>query len=594
MFSIQDQIIELLGAPTSSCGTQYIYQTCPLCFDNKKHFYINSTTGLWDCKKCGESGNLYKLKKELGVTKDVKILGLKKKEKKPESEIPFKRQLEIMQYHKNLMKNEKLLKELMDWWKISIETIKKFKLGVAKNKNKHKKVINWVTIPTFTYNEIVNVKYRSWRGEAKEFKREYGGKSDLFNLDNVNKNLKFVILTEGEKDAIIATDAGLKNVIGLTGGADTFLDTWFDFFEPFERILLCMDEDRAGKRGLLKISKRLGVERCKYIKLPDGMDVADYIHNYSAKQFKKLLKKPQEIPVKFVTDIQTSLFNFMLDKEDNDKIYDLPWKSVNKILNGGFKRGQLITLSGTPKVGKTTTSLYIADHFARVHKIPSLFFCLEMKDSELIQRLLTSRYKIHHKALVKSDAMCLICDVLMEDYPLYLAYANEKIDMKILKEVLIDAWKRLGIGFFVFDNVHYMVRHVKDKVTAIEDVVKDMKLLTNELDLITIQIAQPKKISTTKIMDYFDIGWSGAFASDSDTIICLFRERTNQTKDFENFEDSSFSKNLVFGVDAGRYTAGGMTVLKLDNNYLDLDEYKQKDISIILTNMLATDDDKKK
>ena len=408
-------------------------------------------------------------------------------------------------------------------------------------------------------------------------------------MDNIDRKLKYVILTEGEKDAIIATNGGIKNVIGLTGGADTFLDNWFDLFEPFERIILCMDADRAGKRGLIKISKRLGIERCKYVQLPDGMDVADYIHEYSVEQFKDLLKNPKEIPVKFVTDIKTSLFSFMKKKED-EEVYDLPWKNVNKILNGGFKRGQLITLSGTPKVGKTTTSLYIADYFARVHKIPSLFFCLEMKDHDLIEKLLTSKYKIHHKALQKSDALCFISDILNDEYPLYLAFANEKKNMKILREVLIDAWKRLGIGLFVFDNVHYMVRHVRDKVTAIEDVVKDMKLLTNELELITIQIAQPKKISVTKMMDYFDIGWSGAFASDSDTIICLFRERTNQTKDFENFEESSFSNNLVFGVDAGRYTAGGMTVLKLDRDYLALEEYSKKDTSIILTNILSSDD----
>ena len=215
-----------------------------------------------------------------------------------------------------------------------------------------------------------------------------------------------------------------------------------------------------------------------------------------------------------------------------------------------------------------------------------------MKTKRLIEKLLTSKYKIHHKALQKSDAICFISEVLSDNYPFYLAFANEPLNIKTLKEVVVEAWKRLGIGLFVFDNIHYMVRHVRDKVIAIEDIVKDMKLITNELDMITIQIAQPKKISVTKIMDYFDIGWSGAFASDSDTIICLFRERTNQSGDLDKFEDSSFSDNLVFGIDAGRYTSGGMTVLNFGEDYLDINEYGKKDMNIILTNLMSKGSDK--
>ena len=592
MFSIENQITSLLGQPVSVCGSEYIYTNCPICHDNKKHFYINHITGLWSCKKCGGDGNIVSLKKQIGAEPDVKILGPKKFSGQKQSPISYTRQLEIVKYHKKLMSNEELLEELTQGWKIDKETAKKFRLGIAINKNKKGEKIKWIVIPTIVHKEIVNVKYRSWFGEEKEFKREYGGKSELFNIDNLNKELNYVILTEGEKDAIVVSDAGVKNVVGLTGGADTFIDTWYDLFESFEKILICMDEDTAGKRGLLKIAKRLGIERCKYVKLPKGMDATDYIHKYSGKAFKKLLIKPQEIPIKFVSDIQTALFEYLNEEKESDEIYGTPWESVNKILNGGFRRGQLITLSGIPKVGKTTTSLYIADYFAQVHKIPSLFFCLEMKTKRLIEKLLTSKYKIHHKALQKSDAICFISEVLSDNYPFYLAFANEPLNIKTLKEVVVEAWKRLGIGLFVFDNIHYMVRHVRDKVIAIEDIVKDMKLITNELDMITIQIAQPKKISVTKIMDYFDIGWSGAFASDSDTIICLFRERTNQSGDLDKFEDSSFSDNLVFGIDAGRYTSGGMTVLNFGEDYLDINEYGKKDMNIILTNLMSKGSDK--
>ena len=36
---------------------QYLVKKCPLCYDERSKFYINYD-GLWDCKICGNSGNL--------------------------------------------------------------------------------------------------------------------------------------------------------------------------------------------------------------------------------------------------------------------------------------------------------------------------------------------------------------------------------------------------------------------------------------------------------------------------------------------------------------------------------------------------------
>lgn len=43
----------------------HIVTTCPFC-NKENHFYINLNTQLWDCKKCGEDGNIFKLLNFLG------------------------------------------------------------------------------------------------------------------------------------------------------------------------------------------------------------------------------------------------------------------------------------------------------------------------------------------------------------------------------------------------------------------------------------------------------------------------------------------------------------------------------------------------
>lgn len=50
---------EVLINPKLNRTNQYICD-CPFC-GKESHFYIDKTSQLWDCKKCGESGNIYKL-----------------------------------------------------------------------------------------------------------------------------------------------------------------------------------------------------------------------------------------------------------------------------------------------------------------------------------------------------------------------------------------------------------------------------------------------------------------------------------------------------------------------------------------------------
>jgi len=45
-----------LRGDSRPASNQTVYQECPLCRDRGWHFYTNSTTGGWDCKKCSASG----------------------------------------------------------------------------------------------------------------------------------------------------------------------------------------------------------------------------------------------------------------------------------------------------------------------------------------------------------------------------------------------------------------------------------------------------------------------------------------------------------------------------------------------------------
>lgn len=60
----EDEIKDLLSNVRLSSKNHFV-SDCPICGKNK-HFYINRTTHKWDCKKCGESGNIVRLLSLMG------------------------------------------------------------------------------------------------------------------------------------------------------------------------------------------------------------------------------------------------------------------------------------------------------------------------------------------------------------------------------------------------------------------------------------------------------------------------------------------------------------------------------------------------
>jgi replicative DNA helicase len=67
-------------------------------------------------------------------------------------------------------------------------------------------------------------------------------------------------------------------------------------------------------------------------------------------------------------------------------------------LAGGFRRGTLTAICGRPSVGKTTLMLSFARTASIRHGLHTAYFCSDMPDSEIHQRLLSAegRVAIHH------------------------------------------------------------------------------------------------------------------------------------------------------------------------------------------------------
>lgn len=554
-------------------GDEVNLKICPYCSRADWKFYINQNTRLFLCHhaSCAVKGHISKLKKTLGDLIEIEA-PIREEENKDFTSI-------VEESHMLLLENEEWLKYLDDQG-ITLDAINRFKLGVRKL---HKNL--WFVYPSMIKGVPKYVKYRLFPFDRElstkekeaglsKFQREKGAASILFNQDVLEKHDE-AIITEGERDAITLLMYGYENVVGTTGGAQTLDPAWYDVLKEKKKLFLVFDADEAGRKGAKDTwASRLGYGKCYNVELPDGMDVTEYFLEGNTKgDFATLLEQAEPFKIPGIKSITSILYDMSKNPEE-DPFYPLPWKCANDLLGGGFKDGELITMSAPPGIGKTTMALQISAQFAYLMHKPTLFFCMEMTYAQLVRIFVCHCLGKPWHEFRKDDAGFIVRQ--FEEVPIYFGYAPRIKPLQI-QQTFLEARDRFGIEFFVFDNLHTLVREhdkVTERVGAASKMFKDLAM---EMMLPILLIAQPRKMEKDEVMHYYVIKDSSAIPADSDIVILLHRNRTKEDEHVEktdgqevqwgNTRHATFEDKTRFIVDKVRESAGGECKLMFDGNY---------------------------
>lgn len=83
-------------------------------------------------------------------------------------------------------------------------------------------------------------------------------------------NQNTVVIAEGESDAwALWHEVGhMATVLALPSGANAWKDHWLEDLEPYDRILLCFDNDKAGQAAYDKVIRKTGYGRTDRLKVP--------------------------------------------------------------------------------------------------------------------------------------------------------------------------------------------------------------------------------------------------------------------------------------------------------------------------------------
>ena len=226
-----------------------------------------------------------------------------------------------------------------------------------------------LAVPYFVGDTVVNVKIKKLRpkGDEAPWLSRKGGQLVFWNRDAIadpGLSDQPLIITEGEWDALAALQAGFQRVVSVPNGAPDqpgnkaheYVDEAWDDLERVERIILCLDDDRAGHALRQDLLVRLGRARCMTVNYPKGCkDLGDALRIYG-----------EGNPARGIKAVRQTIENAKLIKMDGlftlDELpEDAPLNPFNPRAFGddlrkhiGICRSHLSFWTGEPGGGKTT------------------------------------------------------------------------------------------------------------------------------------------------------------------------------------------------------------------------------------------------
>lgn len=306
MKTISDEDLRsILVNPQLNSRGQYICD-CVFC-GKERHMYVNKETQMFDCKKCGVSGNIYKLLKHLdkfylleGSTVEnretiVKLRSLLRNEiENDEIELNELPVIKMPAGWKVLSKSTDYLKSR----RITSEDCKRYKIGTT---SLFEKFNNYVLIPVFDNGKIRGYVGRYGDKKVPKNKLRYNNSVGtkfselLFGYDEISKNTSTVILVEGIFDKI---------------AVDKFLQLW----ENEEIKCVCT------------FGKKISSEQLKKLKIKG---ITNVILLYDFDAVKDIKRYGLELEKYFSTSITYTSSKKDIDECTKEEAYDV-FKNLKK------------------------------------------------------------------------------------------------------------------------------------------------------------------------------------------------------------------------------------------------------------------------
>lgn len=493
------------------------------------------------------------------------------------------------EYIKRLLVNKEALIYLMRDRKFSLKTIKHFELGLAEN--------NFISIPIYKNEELIDWKFRSIPPAEKQFLRFPNSETYIFNEEGLREGKKAgeIFLVEGEGDCISLYENGFKNTISLVGGAQS-VGNWITELDDIKKIYIALDSDQVGQEAARKLAEKIGIDKCINVVFPTK-DANEFFLKYNAEDFGNLVNNSNKFPIEDVVDLNNFLDEIKKNKDDK-KDFEFGYDNLQRA-SMGFNRDNIIVISGDTSVGKTATLVNLATKFCE-KSYPVLYFPLEDRPIAIARKVFNILFGSHTSYFQEKDWN--IVKKKLIDFPFYLYVGREKFNLEIFKKIIEIGKKLYNIEIFVLDHLQFITSRARDEVQETSYVMRELVQIARQYNITIFLIAHLVKFGKqdwTSMPPMDAIKSTGAIKQDAHMILMLWQNKIENEKAnvFEkqnpileiaikkNREGPTtpFNKNLEFDFNLENGIISEHTEAAIPHNILDLKKASpQKDDSLTI------------
>jgi twinkle protein len=255
--------------------------------------------------------------------------------------------------------------------KISKETAETF--GVRVSKDSNGSIISHV-YPFYekTGQKIVAYKKRHCAdkgftvvGPEKGVNHSFD-QASLFGQQLFSGTGKYITMTEGELDAMAAYQMlGSKwPVVSLRSGAqgaERDIRKNLEFFNSYDKVVLCLDNDEPGKKATQKLSEIFEIGKCLVMPM-SRKDPCEYLQSGDTLSFTREWWRAKPLSPDGIVSGEDIWDVVSTELENNSISY--PWEDLNKVTYG-IRCGELVTITAGSGIGKSAILREIIYHILK-------------------------------------------------------------------------------------------------------------------------------------------------------------------------------------------------------------------------------------
>ena len=430
---------------------------------------------------------------------------------------------------------------------LSEKTCKKF--GVTADFSSDGKVANhWYPYHnkltgdmTACKKRVCKTKDMPWSGNRQDI--------GLFGQQLCRGKGKYITITEGEIDAMSVSEMfnNKWDVVSLLNGADGAIRDVKDnleFLEGYDSVVLCFDNDEAGKRAVDAVKDIFSPGKVKVVQFPaDAKDANDMWRRGRGQEFVKCwwdAKPYQPAGLVMVNDTWEELLKYK-----NTPSVPYPWEGLNRILQGMRKR-EVVVWAAETGIGKSQTMREIQNHIVEV--TDERVGCLMLEESIAKTTLGWMSFMAGrplHKELgqiPEEELRAYWEQATRENRFVLLDHNGWNNDFDILKARVRYMAKTMDCGYIVLDHLHYALSSVQGSSgdwAGIDELMTEI-----------VQLAQSCNVGihlVSHVSEGRSLRGSKGISKLADAVIFLERDKHNEDPEIANTTAVVVDKNRWAG-----------------------------------------------